>query len=267
MDGKKSTMNDESKQQQVLVLLRNWLCRQSDRNHTLWFEQQVSLLRTKPNAQAFNTGFSLISRRFGKEILNLSAQDLLSAEACIAGWQPNTWSLVDLARILLLVELPYQALEFAARFSVLLQTADVSEAISLYRGLPVYPEPEALEPIVGEGLRTNIRPVFEAIIHHNPYPFGYFETQRWNNMILKALFIECPIAPVYGLDQRLNQDLANTLFDFVHERQAAGRQVPIDLWRCVGPFIPNSELPHLRRFLLSENLQERQAVTLALSCS
>ena len=59
---------------------------------------------------------------------------------------------------------------FAARFSDLCRTADAAEAIALYRGLPLYPGPERLEPQAAEGVRTNMRAVFEAVAHRNPYP-------------------------------------------------------------------------------------------------
>lgn len=65
-------------------------------------------------------------------------------------------------------------------------------------GLPLYPEPADIEPWVGEGLRTNMRSVFEAIAHENPYPMHYLDTHRWNHMVLKALFVGSRLAPIEG---------------------------------------------------------------------
>ena len=71
--------------------------------------------------------------------LELSETDLAAAERALAGWNPRGWSLTDAARILLLASLPHEGKPFAERFRALCQTADVAEAIALYRGLPLYP--------------------------------------------------------------------------------------------------------------------------------
>ena len=55
-------------------------------------------------------------------------------------------------------------------------------------------------------------------------------------MVLKALFVETTLAPIVGLDERANPELARILRDYAHERWAAGRPVSPELWRCVGPF-------------------------------
>jgi hypothetical protein len=139
--------------------------------------------------------------------------------------------------------------------------------ITLYRGLPLYPEPEALHFEVGEGLRSNIRAVFEAIAHGNPYPREQFDQHRWNHMILKALFVGSRLAPIEGLDDRANPELARILRDFAHERWAAGRQAPPELWRCVGPFAADEEaLEDLQR-AMGGNVADRTAAALALTMS
>jgi len=154
---------------------------------------------------------------------------------------------------------------FAERFRALCETADVAEAIALYRGLPLYPEPAALEAQVGEGLRSNVKAVFEAIAHHNPYPRQVFDQHRWNHMVLKALFIGSRLAPVEGLDERANAELARIMCDFAHERWAAGRPVPFEIWRCVGPFADDAAIRDLARVLSGGEDVERRAAALALS--
>jgi hypothetical protein len=149
----------------------------------------------------------------------------------------------------------------------LCRTADVAELVALYRGLPLYPEPASLEPQVGEGLRSNMRSVFEAIAHRNPYPRAHFDDHRWNHMVLKALFIGAPLAPIQGLDERANPELARILCDFAHERWAAGRPVPAELWRCVGRFAEGGAIDDLSRALKSENVEEQRAAAAALAAS
>ncbi|MBK5105853.1 MAG: EboA domain-containing protein [Burkholderiales bacterium] len=195
----------------------------------------------------------------------MSDADRADANAALDGWDPTGWSVADAARILLLSGLPATGKPFPERFRALCQTADVAESIALHRGLPLYPDPAALEPQVGEGLRTNMRAMFEAIAHRNPYPRRYFDTHRWNHMVLKALFIDSRLAPILGLDERANPELARIMCDFAHERWAAGRVVPFEIWRCVGPFAEGPMLDDLARALSSGDALERRASALALS--
>jgi hypothetical protein len=112
-----------------------------------------------------------------------------------------------------------------------------------------------------------MRGVFEAIAHHNPYPKAHFDDHRWNHMVLKALFIGSPLAPIQGLDERANPELARIMCDFAHERWAAGRPVPFEIWRCVGPFAEGQAIDDLARALASGEAIERRAAALALAAS
>jgi hypothetical protein len=248
-------------------LLRDWLFLRLDDPTKTWFENQISLLATDHGDHALYKVFGQMPRRLGKGMLELLSEDAAAADRSIVGWTPGDWSLSDAGRVLLLSGLPGEQPDFAPRFSSLCNTADVAEAISLYRGLPLYPAPATLEPQVGEGLRTNMRSVFEAIAHRNPYPRQYFDTHRWNHMVLKALFIGSRLAPIQGLDERANEELARIMLDFAHERRAAGRPVPFEIWRCVGPFARGAALADLERVLDTGDSIERRAAALALAAS
>ena len=177
------------------------------------------------------------------------------------------WTVDEAARILALLEFAAAGENFASAFGELCRTAEVGEAVALYRGLPLYPEPAALEWQVGEGLRTSMRAIFEAIAHRSPFPKENFSEDRWNHMVLKALFIGSTLAPIQGLDQRANPTLAKILSDYAHERWAAGRPVTPELWRCLGPFAEGILLDDLEKLAASKERQERHAAALALSAS
>lgn len=261
------SIDGESMSNAANELLRKWLFQRINAANQVWLDNQVSMLANDDGCQALYVAFALVPRRLGKGALELSEADLSAADQCIEGWTPDDWSLADAGRVLLLSNLPGKNPDFAPRFRSLCQTADVAEAISLYRGLPLYPEPKALEPEVGEGLRTNMLSVFEAIAHHNPYPRKFFGIHRWNHMVLKAIFVGCRLAPIQGLDVRANEELARILRDFAHERWAAGRKVPYEIWRCVGPFAHGAVLEDLERVMSSGAHNELQAAALALSVS
>ncbi len=112
-----------------------------------------------------------------------------------------------------------------------------------------------------------MRAIFEAIAHDNPYPKEYFDENRWNHMVLKALFVESSLYPIQGLDQRANPELARILRDYAHERWAASRPVTPELWRCIGPFAEGEVLSDIDRLISSSNALERQAAALALNAS
>ena len=110
-----------------------------------------------------------------------------------------------------------------------------------------------------------MRAVFEAVAHRNPYPREQFSENRWNHMVLKALFVGSTLAPIQGLDERANPTLMRMLCDYAHERWAAGRPVSPELWRCVGPFADAEALADLQRVLATGGAIERKAAALALA--
>jgi hypothetical protein len=156
---------------------------------------------------------------------------------------------------------------FAPRIDRLCETADIGELIAIYRGFAIFPAAERLRTRASEGVRSAMRPIFEAIAHRNPYPREFFDEQAWNHMVLKALFIGSAVAPIQGLDARANEDLAIMLCDYAHERWAASRPVSPELWRCVGPFARGQALADLERVLATGDEPERAAAGLALSAS
>lgn len=249
------------------TLIRQWLGCRIPIEAMAWLSEQIDQAFSEPGDRTLHIAFGLIPRRLGKAYLNLTAEELESARTAVTGWTPLSWTVADAARALLLSSLPGRNPDFAPRFRALCATAEVSESISLYRGLPLYPEPESLQPQVGEGLRTNMRDVFEAIAHYNPYPRQYFDTHRWNHMVLKALFVGSALAPIQGLDARANAELARIMLDFAHERRAAGRPIPHEIWRCVGPFAQGGALADLERVLTGGGPVERKAAALALAAS
>ena len=137
------------------------------------------------------------------------------------------WSIDQAVRINLLRAFPADdEARWLVAFDALVDAAEVRELIALYQGLPALPFPAALAERAADGLRTNVKGVFEAIAHRNPFPAEHFDDGRWNQMVLKALFIESSLEPILGLRERMNDDLARMLRDYASERTAAGRAVP-----------------------------------------
>ena len=248
-----------------LELLTSWITAQAG-SEAGWVADSLASLGHGAAERDLHIVLGLAPRRLGKADLQVSLADLTAADQAYKGWDPSGWSLDGAARVAALLAFRGDR-PFAETFKDLRRTADVAELIALYRGLPLYPEPEALAFEVGEGLRSNMRAVFEAICHRNPYPRDHFDEHRWNHMVLKALFVETALAPIVGLDERANPELARILHDYAHERWAASRPVTPELWRCAGPFATSdAALADLERALAGTRA-EMAAAALALHAS
>jgi hypothetical protein len=244
------------------ALLRAWLDRALDAEGRQWLDD--ALRRARGSDRDLFLAVSLVARRLGKADLALSAGDLAAAGAARPGWDPTGLSVDQAARILLVLEAGGDGDAFASRLRTLFATADLAETIAFLRGLPLYPDPERHLHRAREGARSNMRPVFEAVAHRNPYPREVFDENAWNQMVLKALFVGSPLHPIQGLEARANAELARILRDYAHERWAAGRTVTPELWRCVGRFADPETLADLERVLATGTPVEREGVALAL---
>jgi hypothetical protein len=245
-------------------LLRRWLDDRLDADGAQWLHEAMAGVAADAGDRALFRSVSLVSRRLGKAALAPNAAALVDAGNARPGWDPSTWTVDQAARVLLLLAADSDADAFVRRLDQLCATADVDELVAFYRGLPLYPHPERHRQRAAEGLRSNMRPVFEAVAHRNPYPSEQLPEQAWNQMVLKALFVGCALHPIVGLDRRANAALARMLADYAHERWAARRPVSPELWRCIGPFASGPLLDDLARVLETGTPPERAAALLAL---
>lgn len=234
-----------------------------------WLHSRLSLTKKTGSLRDLHISLGLVPRKLGRTDLNLRESEIDGLQrASNQRWDPTGWTVETAARILILCAVAeHDESAFGTLFTDLCRRADLNESITFYRGVPLYPHSVELDKQIGEGLRSNIRAVFEAIAHRNPYPRQHFDQNRWNHMVLKALFIDSTLAPIQGLDERANPELARILCDYAHERWAAKRPVTPELWRCVGPFATLDMLDDLNKVSTSSVEIERQAAVLALSQS
>lgn len=245
-------------------LLGQWLASRLPPEATAWLAGGIDRMRASGADRDLYLLFSLASRKVGTESLALNATELVAASACRPGWDPREWTLDQTTRIYLLLASTTDGVETSRRLDRLCSAADIWELVALYRGLPLYADAPLHALRAAEGIRSNMRVVFEAVAHRNPYPAEQFGEPAWNQMVLKALFVGSPLHPITGLDARRNPTLARMLCDYAHERWAASRPVSPELWRCVGPYAAGAMLDDFRRLLDRGTPVERQAAALAL---
>lgn len=231
-----------------------------------WLDDQLGRIKKNPDGATLAMAIGLAPRKLGKADLAPDGAELKAAAKVRPGLDPSGWSVDQTARILfLLASFDGDEAAFATRLDTLLTRGEVGEHIALLRGLPLYPAPERLVARAGEGVRSAVQPVFEAVAHANPFPREAFSETQWNHMVLKALFIGSRLSPIQGLDERRNPDLALMLIDYAHERWAAGRSVSPELWRCVGPFARPGDVADLAKVLRDGDEADRKAAALALA--
>lgn len=248
-------------------LIESWLRARLPGPAMLWLQQQAEKLTDTGRDADLYMAVSLVARRVGKDDLSVTAEERRAADAARPGWDPTDWSADQAARIYLLLATGSDGEKFARRLDQLCVTADVGELVAFYRGLPLYPDPPRYALRAAEGVRTNMKAVFQAVAHRNPYPSEQLPEGAWNQLVLKALFVGVPLDPIVGLDRRANPALARMLCDYAHERWAASRPVSPELWRCVGPFASGAALDDLARVLQKGTEPERAAAALALTRS
>ncbi len=207
---------------------------------------------------------SAVSRHVGKGPLALVDAELAAVSVSRPGWDPRDWTLDQAVRVYLLCASTSDGAQMSQRLDRLCSAADLGELVAYYRGLPLYPDQPRHALRAAEGVRSNMRVVFEAVAHRNPYPSEQFNEAAWNQLVLKALFVGSPLSPIVGLDKRRNPTLARMLCDYAHERWAASRPVSPELWRCVGPFAAGPVLEDFARLFERGTADERQAAVLAL---
>ena len=248
------------------LLLKQWLDSRLKADARAWLADAAEKLRNGGDTELYRS-VSLVTRKIGKADLALKSEELKQAAVAREGWDPSDWSLDQAARIYLLLVSGSDGAKFLRRLDQLCNTADVGELVAFYRGLPLYPDQSRYVLRAAEGVRTNMKAVFEAVAHRNPYPAEQLSEPAWNQMVLKTLFIGSTLHPVIGLDRRANAGLARMLCDYAHERWAAGRPISHELWRCVGPYARGEMLGDLGRVLEKGTDPERTAAALALASS
>ena len=244
----------------VKIFLQKNILSHTNEQALKWVAEKLAKVASQKD---FFFAFSSTPRFAGKEKLNFSHEELKEADSIRIGWNPASCTVDRAVRILLVLSFPHNEKEsFLKTIETLFSSADMNELVALYSVLPLFPFPEDFRTRAAEGVRTNIRDVFDSCVLDNPFTSEFFSEEQWNQMVLKAVFTRRPLYKIYGIDERRNKKLAEMLIDFAHERWAAGRTVTPELWRCVAPFVNEINLSDVKKLGESADENERFAFTL-----
>lgn len=242
-----------------------WLEQKLDGEALEWIKTTGEKLADNPEDWLLYTSFSAVPRHTGKQELPFSDDELNKAESIRQNWKPTDWTADQLGRVFLMLNFADAGKEeFLDKMEKIFLTSDMGEAVALYKGIPLYPYQEQFIKRAAEGVRSNMTNVFNAVAHHNPFPAEFMDEAAYNQVVLKALFVESALYKIVGLDERSNETLATMLVEYAHERWSAGREVSPELWRPVGPFLSDEYADEIQKVLNYPDKTHKQAALLAL---
>ncbi|GGW33087.1 EboA domain-containing protein [Arenibacter certesii] len=230
-----------------------------------WLFSKLDQIVSEKSTRDLYMTYSLIPSKITKNnslTLEISDDDLKSY------LELQKANIQQIARIYLLVRVLEENSEFfTPKVANIIQVSDTGELETFLKFLVFLPNPSEYKHQAVEALRTNIATVFNAITMHNPYPALYFNDQQWNQMYLKAAFMQQDLTGILSVDERANKDLARIISDYAHERWAASREIDPYFWRPAAAFLEDGLLPDMERLFKSENVLERKVASLCCAAS
>jgi hypothetical protein len=243
-----------SNQTIIKELLYSCIKRTASQESLLWLDAKLEEMKTQFSARQFFLSFSASFRFFSKKTAVFQASEIDYFHTHYPSWNYDEMADFEIARLLIYLNIPSQDKSFYFQIvNRLFSSADMRELAMLYRHMMLYPYPDEYIFLATEGVRTNIKSVFESLALKNAYPSIYFNQQQWNQMILKCIFNQCNLQEVVGLEKNANPELAISLSDYAHERWAANRDIQPDLWQLVAQFELPNQIEDYKRLLESGN--------------
>jgi hypothetical protein len=232
----------------TLEELRRALERTATPEGAEWVRETEAAVAADPTA--VRARFPAVGRKVGRGTLDPDAdhEDV------------HAWTVDDAARTLLLVALG-DGVE--AELADLYRFGDTAERRGLLRALPHLPVGDRAMFLVDDAIRTNDTRLVAAAL--GPYATEHLDDAAYDQAVLKCVFIGVPIAPLDGLPGRATPETARMLAAFVHERVAAGRDIPAEVWDVIDRHPPAAELAAIEAERQSEFPDRREAAERALA--
>lgn len=239
--------------------LVNLVKRRASTEGQAWFEKALKAAADSDKSpNTFLGYYSAASRKLGKQALRLNDSERRELVRLNSDLPLDHWGIDEAARAALLLSVVHLDAEGYTRLvQQCYELGDSREQQSWLRALSLLPHCERFVATAIDACRTNIIPLFEAMACENPYPMHYFPELNFNQMVLKSLFNSIALRRIIGLESRFNAELSRMADDYVSEREAAGREVPPDIWLVVAPEVQPEKLQRIYRYLHHENRNHR----------
>ena len=222
-----------------------------------WLDQKLNMIKSD---QEFFISFALVNKKIPRVHLQPTLEQIKNFHRVNSEFTIENWRLDQLCRLSLLMNYPLLNLR---NLTKLISVADTQEQITIYKSIFYLENASQYTPLVVDGIRTNIIDIFDAIALKNLYPTKYFSEDQWNQMVLKAIFMERPIYQIKDIDLRRNEKLAHILFDYARERWAASRLVTPELWRMIRGYLTKDQFLEIKK-QMGESIKPHQESMLKL---
>ncbi len=193
---------------------------------------------TREGAAALPVLFPALARRLGRGLIGGGrtaepSPDATGGEVLV---DLDVWRVCDAAGFVLLRACTAITSEQAVD---LFLHGDFEERTIVMRAHALRPVDPGTIALFGEAQRTNTSTHFEALCCDHNLParacgVADFGIDDVNRMVVKAAFMDLPLARMFGVEEHANAELSRMLQDLATEREAAGRTVWQDTDRLVG---------------------------------
>lgn len=225
-----------------------------------WYKQKLTSILENSSDRELYVAYSLCASKIDRASISYTGATEVNLKEYL---EVQNADLLELSRINLLVKvLEGNASFFKDKVGKLMEIADSKELETFLKYLVFLPNASDYQYNAVEALRTNISTVFDAITLNNPYPSMYFNEQQWNQMYLKAAFMERDLGCILDVDKRANKELARIISDYAHERWAASRAIDPEIWRPVSSFLGDGLMEDMNHLFQSKNPLEQRAAAL-----
>lgn len=213
-----------------------------------WLRETSAAVAADP--AVLRSKFAMVGRKVGRDPLD-PADDPADVWA---------WTIDDAARVLLLQAAGERA---EAELAELYRFGDAAERRGVLRALPYLDLGDRGLGLVDDAIRTNDTRLIAAAL--GPYATQHLSDAQYDQAILKCVFVGVPITGLDGIPERVTPDGARMLAAFVHERVAAGRDLPPEVWTVIDRYPDADEIAAIEAELQSPFEDRRAAAERALS--
>lgn len=230
-----------------------------------WFQKVCGSTAAPVDLNRLLGNYAGASFWLGKKALALDGDEALRWSTQRPDLPIDHWGLDELGRAILLLKIAHlPPEEYFDTVSECYEQGDSREQQSWLRGLNLLPDRSRFLDAAVDACRTNIVPLLEAIACENPYPAAHFPELNFNQMVLKSLFNAIRMERILGLESRFNPELSRMADDYASEREAAGRDVPPDIWWVVAPRITPARIGRIYPYLQQGHSRHRYWAARAL---
>lgn len=185
-----------------------------------WLDDAVERVRNDRSALA--SAFPAVGRKVGRRPLTSASEPSV-----------HDWTVDDAGRVLLLLAAGDGA---CCEIADLYRYGDAAERRAVLRSLPFLPDCDTGLDLVRDALRTNDPRLIAAAM--STFALEQLDDDAFNQAVLKCVFVGVSLEGMASIIDRATPELSRMLADHVHERVAAGRDVPPDLWPLVEAHPP-----------------------------